>query len=925
MKRYFIFIFIIVSIFFSYFLINPMAKKTILEDDRYIFYSDYKNRHLPPMFNYMGKGIYHIHPSSSIDSDAVFKFYKPSYIQLHFFLQKGAIHGNILFIIKKNSEIIKKLVVTYKTPKVLNVKVAKNDEIQIIANRNGRTVYDWGGLKVFRVEKHYDLKNMLIPFLWVLLFIFLYTKNHEYLAIHSYILFLLILIAEKLNFGLLLYENVLEYTVFIFSLTFVFLYIYQQFISFKRVKLAFILSFFISFVIYLIPLSFIVYAIYFHKSVSENTLYAIFQTNLEEAYEFLSTYINWKEIAIVILVTYILMILLYKQEKKEKKLVEKSILIFNILLLSTLFLSNINYMRLPNFIVYGFNKYKNELNKFKVMQQRKLSKKIDFNATKEENNETYIVIIGESLNKEYMNLYGYLRDTTPLLNKQKDIIKFNNAYSNYFQTIYALSYALTEANQYNKKNYYDSLSIIDILNRANFDTFWITNQSFYGDFSDLVSVIASGSKHVYSLNYKLGFQNGADNYDIKTVKVLKKELNNKNIKNNRVFFIHLMGSHIKYSNRYPKEFNIFKSLKKYQFGKQYKNEIKNSYDNSILYNDYVVSSIINEAKKIKGVAGVIYFSDHAEDIENGLSHGNKFSYATVNIPMIAWFNNKYKKRYPNRYKNIINNKDKLFSNGFIYDTLIGLLNIKTDHYSIKRDISSKEYSLNEDSALTQHGKVKYTSSKNFLYWQQRNIKYLLKDFKNIKFAPQNIYTLAKWNKCLYSGITTVKLNLKFENNEFYVYSKKEKIDKLSKYLNSANLKKTNTIILSLSNIDKSILDTLNKLSSKFNIKDKIVISTNIQSNTDIIRELISNNFKVSLTISNKEEINVLNSNYLQKNIYLTIPENLYNDVKNKNIKLIIKSNLAFRDLKLIEKLKSKAYIKDLNTKYILLKCKSIYE
>ena len=61
--------------------------------------------------------------------------------------------------------------------------------------------------------------------------------------------------------------------------------------------------------------------------------------------------------------------------------------------------------------------------------------------------ETYVLVIGESQNKDHMSLHGYSRKTTPWIDEQicrPNWVSFNHAYSNYVQTVPALSLALTD-------------------------------------------------------------------------------------------------------------------------------------------------------------------------------------------------------------------------------------------------------------------------------------------------------------------------------------------------------------------------------------------------------------------------------------------------------------------------------------------------
>ena len=210
--------------------------------------------------------------------------------------------------------------------------------------------------------------------------------------------------------------------------------------------------------------------------------------------------------------------------------------------------------------------------------------------------------------------------------------------------------------QDNKKTYYDSLSIIEILNKANIETYWLTNQTMYSTWDNMVSVIANSSNNLVALNTSIGAQLTTQKYDGALIKEVKKVLAEKTDKN-RVIFVHLYGNHQMYDSRYPKDqYSIYKGkLELSEFGsKASKNKQINYYDNSIVYNDYVVSSILKELQKEKGLNGFIYMPDHADDVIRKIAHTiDKFTYEMSQVPMIGWFSEEYKKKYSNKYNNLL--------------------------------------------------------------------------------------------------------------------------------------------------------------------------------------------------------------------------------------------------------------------------------
>ena len=503
-------------------------------------------------------------------------------------------------------------------------------------------------------------------------------------------------------------DNIYTSTLLLFIVTIIMIFIFKLFSK----KFAIIINSLLSFLVYIIPLLLFIYALNFETKVDADTLFAIFQSNGSESYDYIKDFIDTPYIVLTLTIISTSIALLYLQGRaiqNKKNLYQPSSPILILLLIILFFNISTNQilsLKIPTFIGENFKKYYHELTMFREVQEKRKSGEIEFNATKKQQGETYLVIIGESLNKNHMGIYGYYRETTPTLSKMyqnKEILRFDNTYSNHTHTMQVLSLALTEANQYNQKDYYNSLSVIEILNKADIETYWLTNQNMLGGWDNLVSVIAKNSNHVTSINSSIGYTITAQKYDGVLIPKVAKILSQESEKN-RVIFVHLMGNHSTYWTRYPQD--------KYKIYKNSDGNQTDDYDNSIVYNDYVVSSMLKNLQQLKGANALIYMPDHADDVKNNLGHGSAhFTFEMTQIPMLMWFSKTYQERYENRYQTLSNNTNKLYSNDLFYDTLIGIFDIKTNRYNKKYDLSSDYYQLKEEKALLLHGKFRYIEKK----------------------------------------------------------------------------------------------------------------------------------------------------------------------------------------------------------------------
>ncbi|MFV2056959.1 MAG: phosphoethanolamine transferase [Thiohalomonadales bacterium] len=572
------------------------------------------------------------------------------------------------------------------------------------------------------------------------------------------------------------------------------------------------------------------------------------QTNLSEAMEFIGSSIASKWLFMILASALVLSYFIYKLDNQQKDpigVILLSIFIFTSFLIS---LADKNNLRIVLMLTKTISHYEEELEKFMEIQNRRNAGIIEYNANKAATGEIYIVVIGESLNKNHMSLYGYMRDTTPMLQKKNtnnDLLTFRNVYSNHTHSMPTLSQLLTEANQQNQKSYYNSLSIIDILNKANVETYWVTNQILQGIDDNLVGVIASQAHKIYRVNHEFGATTNTRNFDGDMIEIVSDILSNGS-SNNKVLFVHLMGSHGDYCKRFPENFNTFSGkLPKQQYGLLANDEnldrYVNCYDNSVKYNDYVMSSLIDKLAFHNDTAGLIYISDHADDVFKKRGHNSgMFTFEMTEIPMLMWFSESYKKKYKSKFSELQNHQNTLFSNDLMYDTLVGVMGITTSHFEEKSDLSSAKFTFPIEKAYTLHGKTAYASSMNYKYWISYNTKKLIKNNLLEKIIPHRVNSIGKLNQVLDNNYASLELDANFFNdgndNRFMVGHDTNTLSsiKLKDYLALMPIKSMKKIWLDIKNINKNNIDAVGKrlifLDDLYGLKEKVIIESETTSN-----------------------------------------------------------------------------------------------
>lgn len=309
---------------------------------------------------------------------------------------------------------------------------------------------------------------------------------------------------------------------------------------------------------------------------------------------------------------------------------------------------------------------------------------------------TVIMVIGESASRNYMKAYtpSFPYDDTPWLGQRKsgnnNFIVFDNAYSSWVQTVPSLQRALTEQSQYNDKEFYDSLSVLDVAKKAGYDTYWFSNQGRYGEYDSAVTLIAKTADHAKWTDDSYVFTERVDSSLLNFLPQVDANKNN-------FIVLHLMGSHIYYNNRYPAEFA--------KWTEKDGNSTVTSYADSIFYTDYMLGQIYDYAKKNLHLQAMIYYSDHGEDVN--ISHNpDVFQFDMVRIPMFVYLSDEYQSVYPEQTSVLKHNQKQFFTNDLIYDTVCGILNAPSNHYDQGQDFSSSQYRFNVDNLTTMLGEKK---------------------------------------------------------------------------------------------------------------------------------------------------------------------------------------------------------------------------
>ena len=307
-----------------------------------------------------------------------------------------------------------------------------------------------------------------------------------------------------------------------------------------------------------------------------------------------------------------------------------------------------------------------------------------------------VFIIGESLQRNFMSLYGYYLPTTPnlqALERSGNLIAFSDVVSPGAKTNDVLKYVLNFGNYESEKQrpWSANLDIVNLARLANYETFWISNQERYGQWAVASGASAQMTDHsdftnqipVYKYAYSLdevmlpsikNFKSGAKRSPLaRKDESSAAEVGGAQMKD-KFFILHLMGSHPSYEFRYPKSFAKFSAadISREPLDDGQKKELAH-YLNTVAYNDFIVSEIYKIFASDNTL--IVYFSDHAQSLyqyRGKLIHGgiNRF---TLEIPLIFMASDKFKEQNADLWARIAAAKNRPFLNDDLIHAIAEIL------------------------------------------------------------------------------------------------------------------------------------------------------------------------------------------------------------------------------------------------------------
>ncbi|QMR45993.1 phosphoethanolamine transferase CptA [Citrobacter freundii] len=459
------------------------------------------------------------------------------------------------------------------------------------------------------------------------------------------------------------------------------------------------------------------YYVIYGQEFSQSVLYVMFETNANEASEYLSQYFSLKIVFIALAYTAVAILLWTRLRPVHipspwRYLVSFALLYGLILHPMTVntfikhkpFEQTLNGLAArmepaaPWQFISGYYQYRQQLTSLNSLlnENNALPPLAHFKDNSGDAPRTLVLVIGESTQRGRMSLYGYPRKTTPELDalhkSDPNLTVFNNVVTSRPYTIEILQQALTFANEKNPDLYLTQPSLMNMMKQAGYKTFWITNQQTMTARNTMLAVFSKQTDKQFYMNQQR--TQSAREYDSNVLAPFKEVLADPAPK--KFIIVHLLGTHIKYKFRYPDGQGKFDNNIDHVPAGLSNDELEayNDYDSANVYNDHIIASLINDYKATDPNGFLLYFSDHGEEVYDTPPHktqGRNEDNPTrhmYTVPFLLWTSEKWQAAHPRDFSQVV---DRKYSSSELIHTWSDLAGFTYDGFEPTRAITNPQF------------------------------------------------------------------------------------------------------------------------------------------------------------------------------------------------------------------------------------------
>lgn len=352
----------------------------------------------------------------------------------------------------------------------------------------------------------------------------------------------------------------------------------------------------------------------------------------------------------------------------------------------------------------SFSAYANSLTAQQIKKLQKACDKIEVDSCSF-TSPNIVLIIGESFSRHHSQQYGYWQPTTPRQiahEKTGQLVKFTDVVCPWNLTSFVFKLLFSTYTVGDEGEWCDYPLFPELFKAVGYHVTFLTNQflpkakeavyDFSGGFflnDPKLSEAQFDTRNTQKFQFDESLLDEYNRLGVDTIK-------------NQLTIFHLVGQHVLYKQRSPKgrkKFNggMYKEAKPHLDAAERKTLA--DYDNAILYNDSVVSEIVNRFSKEDAI--VIYVPDHGEECYEDDLHffcrmhsaeiTARLAHAEFDIPFWIYCSPEYKKNHPEIYNEVVAAKDKRYMTDALPHMLMYLAGIHSKDYQEKYNLLSPNY------------------------------------------------------------------------------------------------------------------------------------------------------------------------------------------------------------------------------------------
>lgn len=344
----------------------------------------------------------------------------------------------------------------------------------------------------------------------------------------------------------------------------------------------------------------------------------------------------------------------------------------------------------PMNVLYNANLSAREFRK--TLRYEQTSEGFRYNARRTDSTgkrEIYVFIIGEASRAASWQVFGYDRPTNPELSRRSDVQFYDNMMTQSNTTHKSVPMILSSVATWEHGDLYRRKGLPALFREAGFRTSFISNQSPNGAMIDKLADDAH--RKVYIRTPRM---------DMQMLDEMRTEIQ-LHPDENMMFILHCYGSHFSYYQRYPRNFAQFVPEADVAVVAANVDILRNSYDNSVLYTDHFLNSVIEYLNSLQGVcSAMLYCADHGEDLFDDrrgrfLHASPTTTYYQLHVAALSWFSDAYRQCYPQKVQSAESHTHAPATTHALFHTMADMASIDGDYVDRSVSLFSPDFDMTE--------------------------------------------------------------------------------------------------------------------------------------------------------------------------------------------------------------------------------------